>query len=68
MRVQVGVILSLKDDTEIPVFQEIDDQKYLEAQKRLEKDIFEIMRDYVFEKFKAEDEKEFQKYMKLVKR
>ena len=68
MRVQVGVICSLKNDISIPIYKEVDEQEYLESQQYIQNELYKIMRDYVFDKFKVEDEKEVQKYMKPVER
>ena len=60
MKVQIGLVCSLKNDISIPIYKEVDEQEYLESQQYIQNELYKIMRDYVFDKLKKADEKEFQ--------
>lgn len=60
MRVQIGLVCSLKNDVSIPIYKEVDEQQYLKSQQYVQENLYKIMRDYVFDKLKKDDEKEFQ--------
>ena len=60
-KLQVGVIVSLNDDSSIPVFEEVSDEVYQQAIEYQQKEIYNIMKDYVFDKLKEKEEEEVER-------
>lgn len=56
MKVLDGCIISLKSDDFIPVYKEVNDEEFERVQKKLNSELYNLLKDYVFDKLNKKGE------------